>query len=46
MFDILKSFVSTLCSTLRNRRDLALENLAVPRQNPIEPFRQTLRVAA
>jgi len=32
MFDILKSFVSTLCSTLRNRRDLALENLALRQQ--------------
>src|SRR5712692_4477183 len=32
MFGILESLAGTLCSTLRNRRDLALENLALRQQ--------------
>ena len=32
MFSILESLAETLCSTLRNRRDLALENLALRQQ--------------
>src|SRR5260370_27971323 len=32
MFGILESVAATLCSTLRNRRDLALENLALRQQ--------------
>jgi hypothetical protein len=32
MFGILESLAATLCSTLKNRRDLALENLALRQQ--------------
>jgi hypothetical protein len=32
MFGILESLAATLCSTLRTRRDLALENLALRQQ--------------
>ena len=32
MFDFLGSAVSTLCSSLKNRRDLTLENLALRQQ--------------
>jgi hypothetical protein len=32
MFGIVESLAATLCSTLRNRRDLALENLALRQQ--------------